>query len=153
VRKPIVYDKAKYHDDSIAEEGLDARQAFVHTGVFLGWLIDRNLLSEEFWDNAGEEIEAFRQRRRTGPQIYEWNDGVLVDDMLNEEGNAFAQHYFDFDKGQYLADYEELLCAGLPSQYHVDDTWENYDKLKQRIDQRYEVWKSNKHKKRRWLFG
>jgi hypothetical protein len=37
--------------------------------------------------------------------------------------------------------YGELLAKGLPSMYHVADTWPNYDKLKKRIDQRYREWK------------
>ena len=61
--------------------------------------------------------------------------------MLNDEGNAFSSFYFDFSKGQFLSDYEEVLGGELPSLYHVQDTWENYAKLKKRIDQRYEKWK------------
>lgn len=142
----MIYDKAKYHDDSVSELGLDYRQTFMHTGLFLGWLIDRDLLNEEFWEGA-KEIQAFRQRQKTGPQVYEWTDGVLIDGMLNEEGNAFAQSYFDFEKGQFVSDYEELMSAGLPSFFHVKDTWENYEKLKRRIDQRYEDWKRSVQQK------
>lgn len=30
------YDKAKYHFDSVIEEGLPLSQAYIHTGFYLG---------------------------------------------------------------------------------------------------------------------
>lgn len=45
-------------------------------------------------------------------------------------------------KGQYLHDYEELLAKDLESIYHVKDSWENYYKLKSRIDERFREWKT-----------
>ena len=87
---PIVYDKAKYHYDGDFPTDLPYEQAFVHTGMFLGWLIDRGLVSGEFMEDTSELIEGFRARDVTGPEIYESWDGALVDDMLSAEGNAFA---------------------------------------------------------------
>ena len=50
--------------------------------------------------------------------------------MLNDEGNQFAIDYFDFEKGLYLDDYDDVFleCDTL---YQVQDTWENYFKLKE----------------------
>ena len=76
----------------------------------------------------------------TGPEVFQSCDGALVDDMLSDEGNAFAQSYFDFERGKFVQDYEELLSARLPTMYHVEDTWANYDTLKKRIDERYSEW-------------
>jgi hypothetical protein len=45
----IVYDKAKYHDETVMEYGLSIEQASVHTAFFLGWLIENNLYSHEFY--------------------------------------------------------------------------------------------------------
>lgn len=140
--EPIVYDKAKYHYEGEYPQDLPDEQAFVHTGMYLGWVIDRNLYSEEFASECPDLIKQFKARQITGSEVYEWWDGCLLNDMLNEEGNAFSQYYFDFERGQFLADYDELLGGDLPSIYHVEDTWENYNKLKARIDQRYEAWKS-----------
>jgi hypothetical protein len=64
--------------------------------------------------------------------------------MLNEEGNEFAQYYFDFERGSFLRDYEQLLAKGLPSVYHVTDSWSNYERLKKKIDSRYRRWKNKK---------
>jgi hypothetical protein len=149
----IVFDKAKWHyqaDDYPVD--LDERQAFVHTGLFLGWIIDAGLYSEEFAEDFEKEIRRFKARKMTGPGVYRVADGVFADDMLNEEGLAFTQTYFDFEKGKYLKDYKKLLEAGLSSEYRVPDTWESYDTLKPQIDKRYGAWqKKNRsgQKKRR----
>ena len=152
---PFVYDKAKYHYEGKFPRGLATTQAFVHTGLFLGWLIDRGLTSDEFLAESSAAVARFKAREITGPQIYaEW-DGCLLSSMLSDEGNAFAAAYFDFDRGQYLNDYEELFLGGLPSLYHVSDTWENYERLKARIDERYTTWRAKTQRgpgANRWKF-
>lgn len=150
MKKPYVYDKAKYHYDGEFPAGLPDEQAFVHTGIFLGWIVEHKLYSDDFAEDA-EQIEAFINRKMTGAKLYEWFDGVLKDDMLNDEGNAFAMHYFNLEKGAYMRDYTQVLCQDLPSEYHVKDTWDNYDKMKRRIEQRYNEWKSGSYKKW-WMF-
>ena len=139
--KSYVYDKAKYHYGGKYPKGLAKTQAFVHTGMFLGWVIDHDLYSGFFKEESQRLISGFKNRQITGPQVYKEWDGTLTDEMLNEEGNAFAQHYFDFEKGRYIYDYEELLGKGLPSIYHVEDSWQNYEKLKKHIDAIYDQWK------------
>jgi hypothetical protein len=142
--EPYVYDKAKYHYGGNYPEDLPEEQAFVHTGMFLGWIVDNDLYSDWFKEEMEGYITAFKAREMTGAKVYEECDGALVDDMLNEEGNAFAQAYFDFEKGKYIYDYEELLARGLSSTYHVEDTWENYEIIARRISDRYLEWKRNR---------
>ena len=62
--------------------------------------------------------------------------------MLSKEGNAFAASYFDFENGCYLDDYEQLLANDLATLYHVEDNWENYRIIQERIDARYRDWKN-----------
>lgn len=64
--------------------------------------------------------------------------------MLNREGNAFAQAYFDFDKGKYLEDYSKHLQKNLATQLHVPYTAENEATIHAIIDKRYKEWKKNK---------
>jgi hypothetical protein len=49
--------------------------------------------------------------------------------------------YYYYGGGIYRSDYEELLVKNLPSIYHVDDTWENYEKISARITSRFKDWK------------
>jgi len=144
---PIVYDKAKYHFESIEENGLPEIHAYIHTGMFLGWLIESNLIDDEFLEDFGEDIPRLKRREITSPELFSLWDGALVDDMLNEEGNKFTQFYFDFENGQYINDYENNLANDLPSIFHVQDTWENYEKARKFINIRYNQWKSPQSKK------
>jgi hypothetical protein len=143
----IVFDKAKWHYGGDFPDDLDEEQAYVHTGLYLGWIIDNKLYSEEFADDFEEEIRKFKDRKMTGPEVYQSADGVFMDDMLNDEGLEFTQSYFDFEKGAFLKEYEKLLGAKLPTMYHVKDSWENYDLLKPTIDKRFAEWRRKNGKK------
>jgi hypothetical protein len=136
-REPYVYDKAKYHYGGDCPTSLPEQASFVPTGMFYGWLVEHKMVKEEF----DPQTEEFVARRMTGPKLYEQGDGCLIDAMLTDEGNRFALAYFDFKHGKYLADYQELLAKGLPTPFHVADTWANYDILRKRIDERYAAWK------------
>ena len=139
--EPFVYDKARYHYEGTYPKELPEEQAFVHTGFYLGWIIDHQLYSDEFRDESAELITRYTAREITGAEVYESWDGCLLDTMLNDEGNAFSRAYFDFDHGQFLADYVELLGGDLPTLYHVTNSWENYERLRVRLDQRFEEWR------------
>lgn len=143
--RPVVYDKSKYHSETTNGYGLPDDHASHHTLFFLRWLIENDLMAEEFTSEA-KPLGEYRARTRTLLSLYEWWDCCLVDDMLSEEGNAFARHYFDFDKGQYLNDYIGLLQGDLPSEFHVEFTDANYAELKSVIDRRYQEWKRPKRK-------
>jgi hypothetical protein len=143
----VVYDKAKYHYGGDYPDGLPDEQAFVHTGLYLGWIVDRDLYSVEFREGTADLIAAFRSREVTGPEIYESWDGCLIDTMLSADGNAFSHDYFDFDRGNYLADYEELFLGDLPSLYHVANTWDNYERLRVRLDERFAEWQRKRSAK------
>lgn len=136
-----IYDKAQWHFEGDFPKDLDAFQGYVHTGMFFGWLIEHDLVSDQFKEDFSAEMKSFGERQHTGSQIYKsCCDGVLIPEDLSELGNRFALPYFNFDTGQYLSDYENTLGQGLPSIYHVADTWENYHKLKTVVDKRFASW-------------
>jgi hypothetical protein len=147
--QPVVYDKTKYHLETTEEYGLLESHASHHTLYFLRWLIENDMMSEDFMSET-QPLNEYRSNNRTILSLYEWWDCCLIDDMLSDEGNAFAQHYFDFEKGQYIHDYIGLLQGNLPSEFHIDFTDENYAQLKAIIDKRYRQWKEPK--KKWWQF-
>lgn len=141
VGAPIVYDKAKWHYDALDyPKELSPHQAFVHTGMFLAWIVERDLRGEEI-AGMDDELASVKERTMTGADLFEVCDGVFADDMLNDEGNAFTRAYFDCEVGPYWADDEATLATDLPSLYHVTDTWQNYDTLKPVVDRRYDAWR------------
>lgn len=143
---PHVYDKAKYHHKSIQQHRLSDEHAANHTVVFLRWLIERRLMSDFFEQEAVDILAKFRVGTVGIHAVYDWWDRCLIDDMLSEEGNAFAMHYFDFGHGRYIHDYIATLRRGLPTEFHVAYSESNYLAMKRVVDRRYEKWKKPKWK-------
>lgn len=139
----MIYDKAKYHYEGDFPEGLEQYQAFVHTGMFLGWLIENDLMSPAFNEESEKEVAFLKLGEMTGTQIYESWDGVLASDMLNEVGDAFALYYYE--EGDYFTDYIAVFNQ-YQSIYSVEDSIENYKKIEVVIQSRYEQWQKALYK-------
>lgn len=140
VENKHVFDKAKFHDNSIQQLGLDEEQSFVHTGLFFAWLVNNELVSDFFVEEAGNEIKKLKARKISPSKIYMNWDGVLLGEMLNDKGFNFALSYFDFEKGNYIADYENVFNVTGDQVFTVKDTWDNYDKIRPVIDEAFKKW-------------
>ncbi len=138
----FVFDKAAYHLETVQEHGLDARQAYVHGGLFFGWAVSRGLTQGWLEDNTAMAFAQFRDRQITGPELFAQWDGALVDDLFTDPGLAFVCTYLPFKTGQYLDDYTRTLVGDLASEYHVQDTWENFDRLGAVLDARHAHWRA-----------
>jgi hypothetical protein len=153
------YDKAKYHDETVANYGLPESHASHHIVFFFRWLIERDLISEWLRTEMPDDYAAVRAGRLSALDYFDNLDRCLCSDMLTEEGNAFAQAYFDYDHGRYLSDLVDTLQGNLPSEFHIPFNNETYARLKPIIDKRYAAWKAGdaasvliqqKPEKRRW---
>ncbi len=146
MKTPYIYDKAKYHNDTIEQYGLSEEHTANHTVVFLRWLIENDLMSDFFCREGEAILHSFRAGQATIHEVYEWRDCCLVDDMLSNQGNAFAMRYFDFNRGRYLQDYITTLKGNLPSELHIDYNEDNYQRMRVIIDRRYDEWRKRKNK-------
>ncbi len=149
---PTIYDKAEWHIDGDFPDDLKVIHAHTHTGMYLGWLITKDLIGEEFrleWQN---EILRVFNRKLSGPAFFQLIDGCFDDAVLNDEGNRFTQEYFEFQSGLFLSDYEEILTTDVPTMYHAEDTWENFELLAKRLDDRLYDWR-RRRRKRWWKIG
>jgi hypothetical protein len=135
----LIYDRAKHHFLGQFPSILPIEQAYVHIGMFLGWMLENGLYSEIFEEEEAHQVLRFKHREITCSILSALWDGYLGEELFNEEGNEFSVYYYQ--SGMYRIDYQDVLAEDLPSMYHVDDTWENYDKISARITQRYEEWK------------
>jgi len=142
MKETVVYDKASYHYTGNYPSDLDPDQAFVHIGMFFGWLCERKLLTNEMLDDFPLQVALFLNRKITGPQLIRIAGGVITSDMLNEMGNAFCSAYFCHPSGGFVRDYFDVLAKDLPSIYHVSDTWINYEMLRNCMDSRYQQYLS-----------
>jgi len=137
--KVVKYDDASWHYGGSFPEGMSEEQGFIHIGMYLGWLIDHNLLSKEFREEFQSEIVGFKDKMISGVDIIKMMDGKLVSGDLNMEGNAFSQSYYE----KYLEDFSMLTdSARMSSDYSVKDSWDNYKIIKNMIDRKYIGWKA-----------
>ncbi|MEM7550517.1 MAG: hypothetical protein AAF363_12620 [Bacteroidota bacterium] len=134
-----IYDNAKNHFLGNFPEMLPIEQAYVHIGMYLGWVIDNELYSEFFEDEADIQIYRFQNRQLGCTILSELWDGYLGYELFSKEGNMFTYYYYG--GGIYKKDYENTLVKNLPSLYHVKDSWENFDSLSSQITTRFEDWK------------
>lgn len=142
-----VYDKAKWHFRGEFPKELDIFQGYVHTGFYLTWIIENGLFDTNGDDYLNSEISKVKKKELTGAKFFERNlDGVLMDDDLTELGNEFTYKYYE--KGKFLDDYSKTLGTDLPTLYHIQDNWENYEKFKPLLDKRFKRWE--KSKKPKW---
>ena len=137
------YDDASWHYSGNFPEDLPDKAGATHTGMFLAWALLAGLAGELIIDEFPEFLGKLRDRSLTpGELFFDLCDGKFIDEDLNEVGNAFAQDYFDFQKGKYLKDYEAAFGGVGPTLYHVVDSWENFDRLKPVLDRRFTEWKA-----------
>lgn len=138
--KKSIYDNAKSHFLGNFPSSLPIEQAYVHIGMYLGWIIESRLYSEYFEDEASNQIFRFKRREISCTILSEIWDGYLGHELFNRQGNMFTYYYYG--GGLFKSDYETLLVGkDLPSFYHVDDRWENYEQIKKRIDMRLADWR------------
>jgi hypothetical protein len=141
---PYVYDKAKYHYESVEEAGLSEEHASNHTVPILRWLVENGLMSAFFMEEGAEPVGRYQRGELSIHGLYDWWDNCLIDDMISDEGNAFGRHYFAFESGKYIPDYIATLQGSLPSEFHVVYSEENYAKIRTVIDKRYSEWKASR---------
>lgn len=129
------FDRADWHYDAVRQKGLSEGQMYVPGGLLLGWLVEKEFISDEMYELYGEEIDDFLNQRIGAADLYQYMDGKLHQDMLTREGQRFMHYYFS--AGNYFIDFENTFDARDGAQYSVSDTRPNYEKLAKLLDLRY----------------
>ncbi len=139
------YDDASWHSGGQFPEDLPIEAGATHIGMYLTWALLAGLSGSYHIRDVPEGLQRLRRREITpGGFFLKYCDGKFADEDLNEEGNEFTEFYYSMAKEDplFLVDYSRTLVAGLKSEYHVPDTWENFDKLKPVIDRRFKQWRT-----------
>lgn len=140
--EPTTYDDAEFHSQTVSDAHLPARSGATHIGLFIAWAITRDLAADS--SDTATDRAAVKGRTLTGTQFLMRNcDGKVMSTDLSEEGRAFADSYYS---DRYLNDYERVLAKGLPSTYHVEDSWRSFETLAPIIDHRYAAWKKERRR-------
>ena len=134
-----IYDSAKSHFLGNFPSTLPIEQAYVHIGMYLGWIVENNLYSDLFFDESETQIYRFLRKEINYTILSELWDGYLGPELFSKEGNLFTYYYYG--GGLYKRDYEQFLTKDLPSLYHVKDTWDNFDTISGVISARHSSWK------------
>lgn len=116
-------------------------QAYLHIGIFLGWVIESELYSSFFEEEGETAIFRFESRAITCIILGELWEGIISYDLLNKEAQAFAKDYYV--SGKYLEDYKEALAQELKTIYQVEDTEENYQVMYHLLNRRFEEWQKD----------
>jgi len=139
------YDDASWHYGGDFPKELPDEAGGTHTGMFVAWAMLSELGGELHVTECPEDLVLLKARGETpGSFFMRVCDGKFTDEDLNEEGNAFAAEYFDFEKGSFAADYEQTLGADFETLYHVPDTWESFDRLAPVLDRRLAEWRHSR---------
>jgi len=139
----VIYDDAVYHQGAPAflTRRLNPLNAGTHIGMYLAWVILNRLESFQLRQTAASPVEEVRSKQTTGRDfLFAHCDGRLTSDHLNKEAQLFTESYY---VDQYLNDYEDVLVSKATGTYTVGDTWANYDRLAQVMDQRLRDYRSN----------
>ena len=136
-----IYDNASEHFGlGSFPSALPIEQAYVHIGFFLGWVVENEKYSEFFEDEGFMNIFRFKNRQISCTILAELWNGKLGQEMFNEEGNLFTFYYYG--GGIFKSDLVKTLGQGKPTPYHIEDSWENYEKMSAVISLRYRDWKN-----------
>jgi hypothetical protein len=142
------YDCDEWHSSGDYPADLPPESAGTHIGMFLAWAIINGLAGEQHRQHSKRELDTVQARQMTGREFLRLCcDGSIADCDLNEEGNAFARHYYgEYGKsmGEYFYDYAWVAGVARPSFYHVEDTWENYDLIAEVIDEVHAQWREKR---------
>ncbi len=140
----IIDDARKHFRIGGFRGGMPLEQAYLHIGIFLGWIIENKLYSDFFAEEGETAIFRFNHRAITPIILGELWDGILAYEQLNPRAKAFAESYYA--TGQYLEDYQQELGRGLGSIYEVEDTEFNYQRMYRILEKRFKSWKRKQKK-------
>ena len=133
-------DRADWHYGGDYPKGLPPENAGTHIGIYLAWIIHRQLGSKKLVKLGAETYQKVLRREATGRDLlFAELDEKFFPQLLNSEGGAFTSSYYETN--DFLNDYDLVLGGELESLYHVQDTWENYDKMAVRLDERLAAWR------------
>lgn len=137
----MAIDRMDSHYGGDFPEDLPDENGGTHIGIYLAWIINNNLQGELHDEDSVEALQDLKNRKITGRDfLIEQCDEKFWEEDLNAESFAFTEFYYH---EKYFEDYANILGVDLLSTYHVENTWENYDKITPIIDQRFEEWKKN----------
>jgi hypothetical protein len=141
------YDDASWHYNGDFPRELSEPAGATHIGMFVAWCVLNGMAGVLHVHEFPDGLAALQERRSTpGQFILDACDEKFTDEDLNDEGNAFARAYYtasdDSGISAYLTDYEAVLGQTVPTLYHVEDSWGNFETIAPVIERRFREWRA-----------
>lgn len=132
-------DRAEWHYGGNFPADVPSVNGGTHIGMYLAWIVNHGLGSRTLQKYAGPSLTLLRERKITGRQLlFSELDEKFSGSLLTKVGKDFTRDYYETQS--YFADYAAVLARDLPTAYHVEDSWENYDKIAAKVDERFARW-------------
>ena len=104
-KDPMKYDDASWHCGEDFPKDQPEEHGGTHIALFLKWCFMKGWAGTIHLEEESAAVEAVVAGKLSATEFFfTYCDGKLVDEMLNEAGNAFAKRYYG-DDGLYLEDY------------------------------------------------
>ena len=149
--------KKEFQDRISAMQDSETDKIYDYAGMpisyFLGWLIDRDLLSDEFRNLLGPELlQAVKDGTQSPVEALRDLDYVLARDDIDPKAHRFMDLYYDdgetgsLNKRSAHSAFKHsthkyfFVCSrfDVPRYYCVDFSWERFHQLVQILDRRYQ---------------
>lgn len=146
------YDHPNYHWNNDFPESVSEENAMTHMGFFFAWALSRDLVSDfhcEEEDSAEPLTRVAKRQMSPREYVIRFCDSQFTNEDFTDTGNGFVEHYYI---KQYFNDYCKMFEGDFETIYHVDDTWENADKIVPVLDKRFEEWNERSERKPWWKF-
>ena len=163
-----VYDPKDSEQNNAFRERISAMQdsetdtiydyAGMPIAYFLGWLIERDLVSGEVRNLHGmESLQSVKDETQTPVEVLRNMDYVLSRDDIDPKAYRLMDFYYNMEgtcspikhgsqpcfkhrSRKYFFDYYRAVCSrfDVPRYYCVDFSWERFQQLAQILDKRYQ---------------
>jgi hypothetical protein len=146
------YDHPEHHWGNGFPSDVSEDNAMTHMGSFFAWALGRGLVGDfhRAEDEMAETLERVANRQMS-PRKYviTFCDSQFTNEDFTETGNSFVAHYYI---NEYFNDFGKVFEGQFETIYHVDDNWENADKLAPLLNKRFDEWEKRRDSKSWWKF-
>lgn len=133
-------DKCDWHCWWDYPTGIADENGGTHIGMYLNWIIDAALISDYHLENSLKELHQVQNQEINWRDfLFNICDGKFGEFDLNQRGIDFTKFYYN---DSYYKDYFKVLWdSQTKSLYHIENTWDNYNKIRSTINIKFYLWK------------
>lgn len=140
-----VLDNANWHFFGDFPEDLPYENAATHIAFIFGWAVRHHLESEDIAATYPKALEVFRNRLMLPTKLFLGAcDGRLLIRDLSDEAGQFVSEYIESDGRS--DDLTVITDPSMPTFYHIQETWQNFDKYELYVNTRFANWQKSDHK-------